>query len=119
MDVGYEVVSISATPDGAVVLTDDLGLSEEDFHKMLKSLFILSFSQLTKDLVSASGGIEISPDPMLKDLITMTRMIVSDSGEFQLLVYFGGLVDPSISLEEGLKHIVEVLATVREDLLEE
>lgn len=118
--IGTEVINISETvEDGAVVLLNDELFEENDLDadeqfNVVKSLFILAYDHLNIDLrqTTPTELIEISPDPIMFDLVSMVRMILMDDTDFQLLVYFGGRADPSTTLRKGLIHILEVLAAV-------
>lgn len=117
MRTAVELVNITETRDGAVFLIDDMGLGEDQAADLLLAFFTLAFDTLQKDFKSAKGKIEISPDPEHRRVISVVRGALLN-GELQLLVYFGGEADPNTSLKAGLLHVVEVLATVRDEILE-
>lgn len=118
MTKGVEVLNITETRDGAVFLLDDLGLIPEQAGELLTALFVLAFEQLTEDLQTAEGLIKISLDPEHENAICVVRGILVE-GRFQLLTYFGGLANPQTTLRDGLLHIAELIATVREEILED
>lgn len=121
MDIGTEVINISETVnDGAVVLInedlfEDNGLDADAQLSVVNSLFILAYDHLNADLKELDGTelINISPDPVLYDLVSMVRMILlNKNNDFQLLVYFGKKANKKTTLKKGLLHILELLSTV-------
>lgn len=124
MEIGTEVINISETVDnGAVVLLNDKlfednALDADEQLNVINSLFILAYNQLNVDLreVNPETLINISPDPVLHELISMVRMILLEDSEFQLLVYFGKQANPDTKLTAGLLHILEILAVVEGEM---
>lgn len=125
MNIGTEVINISETVnDGAVVLLNDELFEENELDadeqlNIVNSLFILAYDQLNADLLDVTDRelIEISPDPVLYDLISMVRMILlNDNNDFQLLVYFGKKAKKNTTLKQGLLHILEMLAVVEMEI---
>lgn len=120
LNVVREIVNVSETvDDGAVVLLNEEFFEEnrldaDEQLSVVNSLFILAYDSLNEDLRSVDDIelVEVSPDPIMYDLVSMVRMLLSDTSDFQLLVYFGGRVDRSTKLKQGLLHVLELLAVV-------
>lgn len=90
------------------------GLEKSEQETLVKSLLVLARQKLTQDISTCSGDKRITPsvDQAHDDFVLQLKLLVSPSGKFTLLTYFGGEAEPSTFLRRGLYHAVEVIATV-------
>jgi hypothetical protein len=99
-----------------LALNNDLldGLEKEEQERVIKSLLLLARQKLASEIVQCPKGKQItqSVDTSHKDFVMQLKLLVSPSGKFSLLTYFGGAAEPSTPLRRGLHHAVEVIGAV-------
>lgn len=101
-----------------LALNNDLldGLAKEEQEKVVKSLLVLARQKLAQDIVQCPKDKRITPsvDSNHKEFVMQLKLLVSPTGKFSLLTYFGGGAEPSTLLRRGLHHAVEILGAVEE-----
>jgi len=102
-----------------LALNNDLldGLEKEEQERVVKSLLVLARQKLALDIVQCPKDKCITPsvDENHEDFVMQLKLLVSPSGKFSLLTYFGGAAEPTTLLRRGLHHAVEVIGAVEEN----
>lgn len=92
------------------------GLSKSEQEDLVRSLLLLARRKLATEIVTSppDRSITRSVDSAHDDLVLQLKLLVTESGKFTLLTYFGGEAEPSTPLRSGLHHAVEVLGAVEQ-----
>lgn len=122
--VTNEVMHLRENAEGEVVvlLDEELmrGLDSMSQTTLIRSVFIMATDQLVRDIEdNPSGLVEVSPDPKLSEAVSAVSMLVDSYGLFNLLVQFGGRVNPETTLVDGLLHVMGIVQGIREEMLGE
>lgn len=122
--VTNEVMHLRENAEGEVVvlLDEELmrGLDSMAQTTLIRSVFIMATDQLVRDIEdNPSGLVEVSPDPNLSEAVSAVSMLVDSYGLFNLLVQFGGRVNPETTLVDGLLHVMGIVQGIREEMLGE
>lgn len=116
-----ELLALFETKDDAVVLLKDEffeSLSPSDRKVAIESIFTLGREKLMADYSRAPAiPVELSRDPAHEPYGVVLRALVDETGEFTLLVYWGGKVRPEVTLPEALTHAAKLLSVAEATLL--
>lgn len=117
-EVAIEVALVTEHKSGiaTLALNQDLldSLSKDEQEKAVRSLFILARQKISEDLQKVPNEklVPVSIDAQHNDLVMQLKLLLAPDGSFVLLTYFGGEVNPQLSLRKCLSHALEVVATV-------
>lgn len=124
-EIYKELLWIAEYPNkqAAIVMDEEASArySESEKKVFVDSLLTLALDKLSVDLLNVainddSQTVPLSVDPRHKNIVVGFSFLMNKEKDFDLLLYFGGKVDPSTELSNGIYHAAKVLQTIQQSM---
>lgn len=124
-EIYKELLWIAEYPNKEAVMVMDeetsARYSDEEKKTFIDSLLTLALDKLTVDLLNVainddSQTVPLSVDPRHENIVVGFSFLMNNEKDFDLLLYFGGKVDPSTELSNGIYHAAKILQTIQKSV---